>query len=599
MEPSTQNWSSRARRIWWTRIRPGWLKIQWPLIWIFALVALVLGYFGFRKHYAAIGEPRSGFDLIYYSLQLFLLESGGVSQPVHWQLEVARFLAPAVTIYTATKAFLALFRDQLVGVRLWFYRGHVVIAGLGQKGFLLTQTFRRSGKRVVVLERDATNEKIERCREVGAVVLIGNAAEKTVLQRAKVQRAAYLISVLREDGANAEVAGQAREFAKDRRDSALTCLIHIVEPQLRNLLTGRQLATMTGDAFRLEFFNIFQLGARALLRAHPAFAKDNADRTGEPHLLVVGLGRMGQSLIAYAAGEWYESHHKSRGPLRITVVDREANEKIESLRFSHPQVSLIAEFIPQQMDVFSADFQRADFLFDRDGQCPITNAYVCLDNDAAGLYAGLSLLRRLREEDVSVVVRMTYDAGLATLLRESVKAAGYGNLHSFNLLNQTCNEELLPSGTIETLASAIHGDYVRHQESLGQTVQSNPSMAPWDELPESLRESNRLQAQHINIKLAAIGCGIELISHEQNALVEFSTEEIEKMAEMEHARWMQDQAQAGWTLAAGPKNLERKTHPHLVDWNDLPDKIKELDRHAVRAIPDLLKRVGFIVYRLK
>ncbi len=563
------------------------------------MVALVLGYNGFSHYYLAQGKPRSVFDLIYATIQLFVMESGNVDPPLNRQLELARFLAPAVTIYTATKAFLTLFRDQLVGTRLSYYRDHIVIAGLGKRGALLAQAFRRDNRRVVVLETNKNNENIERCREEGAVVVIGNATTRELLRKVKVQQAAYLIAVLDDDGKNAEVAVQARQLSRGRRrGSALTCLIHIVEPQLRTLLSGKELATNPGGAFRLEFFNIFQLGARALLRVHPPFPTNKETNAGKPHLLVVGLGRMGQSLIAYAAGEWYESEFSSRGRLRITVVDREANEKIKSLRFSHPQVNLMAEFIPQPIDVFSADFQQADYLFNSEGQCQVTNAYVCLDNDAAGLYAGLSLLQRLGEQNVSVVVRMTNDAGLATLLREPAKASRYIRLHSFNLLNQTCNEGLLPSGTIETLAAEIHSDYIRHQESVGQSVQSNPLMAPWDELPDSCRESNRLQAQHINIKLTAIGCGIELVAHEQNVLINFSGEEIEKMAEMEHARWMHDQVQAGWKFAAGPRNLEKKTHPHLVAWNELPEEIKEQDRFAVRAIPDLLARVGFRLYRL-
>jgi hypothetical protein len=193
---------------------------------------------------------------------------------------------------------------------------------------------------------------------------------------------------------------------------------------------------------------------------------------------------------------------------------------------------------------------------------------------------------------------MTNDAGLATLIRKPETAHRAEKLHSFNLLNQTCNEQLLPSGTVETLAAAIHGDYIRRRTSDGQTVQSNPSMAPWDELPETLRESNRLQAQHISTKLSAVGCGIEELVHDQKTPVAFSAEEIETMSEMEHARWADDYFKAGWKPGPGPKDLERRTHPHLVSWSDLPEEQKEIDRQTVRAIPELLNRIGLRVYRL-
>lgn len=587
-----QSFSSRMRRLWWRRIRPGWLKIQWPLIWLLAVVALTLGYVGFRIYY---GPTRSGLDIIYYSIQLFVSESGGVAPPLPWQLEVARFLAPAVTIYTATKAFLTIFQDQLVGLRLWKYRNHIVIAGLGQRGLLLATMFQKQGRRTVVLEANEQNKRIESSRASGSVVLIGDATDPALLKKARVQRAAYLICVLADDGSNAEVAGQARELARGRRDLGLTCLIHIVEPQLRNLLTRRELATNTDSSFRLEFFNIFQLGARALLQNYSPFAKDPERAC---HLLIVGLGRMGQSLIAYAASEWLQSNFKKFGKLRITVVDREAQEKVAALLFRHPQVNVLAEIHLQQVDVFSTEFQRGDFLFSSNGQCDISHAYVCLDNDGASLYTGLSLLRRLQDHRVSLVVRMTHDAGLATLLRQPVADSGsYGKLQSFNLLDQTLTPSILPSGTIETLAIAIHNRYLEQQTGAGATVETNPSLVPWDELSENLRESNRRQAQHISTKLDAIGCRIDETRDGRPDEFAFTPEELETLAELEHERWMENYLRDGWKYASGPKNLEKRTSPHLRPWAELPEDVRELDRHAVRNIPELLATVGFRVER--
>ncbi len=596
MSPTKHQLGSNTRRIWWTRIRPGWLKVQWPLIWFVALVALILGLIGFRRYFATVGQERSAFDLIYNALQLFVMESGNLPPPLNWQLEISRFLAPAVTIYTASKAFLALFRDQFVGLRLAFYRGHVVIAGLGKRGLLLTKTFREDGWRVVVLDADADNPNIERCREEGAVVLVGNATTKALLRKARVPRAAYVIAVLADDGTNAELAAQTRELVQRRQDSAVTCLIHIVEPQLRTLLSSRELATNATDNFRLEFFNIFQLGARVLLQAHAPFSRSES---AGAHLLVVGLGRMGQSLCAYAAGEWYESHFHTKGRLPITVVDRDANERVDLLRFRHPQINSITEITAHEMDVFSSRFQKADFLFDDNGRCGITHAYVCLDNDAASLYAGLSLLELLHDHSVSVVVRMTHDAGLATLLRTEAESTAHGNLFSFSLLNQTCTTALLPSGIIETLAREIHETYVRHQLTLGETASSNPAMALWDELPHALRESNRRQAQHMSTKLTAIGYSISTINTGAQDGIHFSADETEKLAELEHERWVTERSQSGWVYADGDKNLQKKTSPDLVPWASLGEDAKERDRNAVRAIPELLKRAGFHMSRRK
>src|SRR5207248_2665129 len=71
--------------------------------------------------------------------------------------------------------------------------------------------------------------------------------------------------------------------------------------------------------------------------------------------------------------------------------------------------------------------------------------------------------------------------------------------------SRTCTPELLLGGTNEALARMIHEEYVRQQQKLGQTTETNPSMVPWDELPEGLKESNRRQADDIGRKLREVG----------------------------------------------------------------------------------------------
>ena len=168
---------NRLRTFWWTRFHPLWQEYQWPVVGILGLTALGLAYIGFPKDFAALGEIRSGWDIFYLSLQLLTLESGAVHGPVSWELELARLLAPAVVAYTAVMALLAIFYEQLQLFRVRFVDDHVVICGLGRKGLFLARSFRESGYRVVVIEQDEENSLLESCRELGAILLTGNATD--------------------------------------------------------------------------------------------------------------------------------------------------------------------------------------------------------------------------------------------------------------------------------------------------------------------------------------------------------------------------------------------------------------------------------------
>lgn len=252
------------------------------------------------------------------------------------------------------------------------------------------------------------------------------------------------------------------------------------------------------------------------------------------------------------------------------------------------------------MEIISPAFQTADFLFSTEGSCRFTGVYICLDNDSFGLSTALTLHQRLRDLNLPIIVRMVHNAGLATLLRDKgIEADSFYKLNAFGLLDRTCTPAIIMAGTHEILAQAIHEEYVRKQREEGQTVESNPSLVPWPELPESLKESNRSQADHISVKLKLLNCGIELLTTWDAPLFKFKPEEIEDMARLEHKRWVEERRMNGWVYAPAPKNIKKKTTPYLVPWEELTEDIKELDRNTVRDLPGLLARAGFQIYRLK
>jgi RyR domain/ATPase family associated with various cellular activities (AAA) len=144
----------------------------------------------------------------------------------------------------------------------------------------------------------------------------------------------------------------------------------------------------------------------------------------------------------------------------------------------------------------------------------------------------------------------------------------------------------------EEIGRRIHEQYKRLRELKGESVPE------YDQLTPEKMKSNYDAAEDIPTKLCKIEYGIRRIPQGQKAITpDITDDDILKMAEYEHDRWMQEQSTQGFTYAPGKKDLTRKTNPSMVPFEDLDADIKMYDIEAVIAIPAVLSELGFEIFR--
>jgi hypothetical protein len=148
----------------------------------------------------------------------------------------------------------------------------------------------------------------------------------------------------------------------------------------------------------------------------------------------------------------------------------------------------------------------------------------------------------------------------------------------------------------EILGRAIHERYRQNQQGIKPS--DDPAMQPWEALPEHLRESNRQQGDDIEATLQRIGCGVRPAVGPVPAPIVFTDGEVELMASVVHEHWVTERRHTGW-IAGPERDVERKITPYLIPYAELTDDVKEWDRQAVRAIPEVLAAAGLEVYRLQ
>ncbi|KKK88888.1 hypothetical protein LCGC14_2738630, partial [marine sediment metagenome] len=295
---------------------------QWILIAMFGVAGVCFGACGYIKYFRGAGQRRSVLDICYFVLHLFVIESGEVSGPVPWELQIARLAAPLAAAGAVLKAGVVIFHEQLNALRLCFAEDHVVICGLGRKGMQLVEDFRRNGDLVVVIESDEQNDRIGLCRDLGAIVLAGDATDEAMLRKARAQRAKYVVAICGGDETNLGIAVRCHQLLRQQAsvsDGTVRCFVQVVDLQLCRLLRGHPIFTETSDRFQLVLFNGYENSARSVLRDHPLDScRITPDDARQVHLVVVGFGQMGQSVLLQAART---AHYANGKKPRITIVD--------------------------------------------------------------------------------------------------------------------------------------------------------------------------------------------------------------------------------------------------------------------------------------
>jgi hypothetical protein len=129
-----------------------------------------------------------------------------------------------------------------------------------------------------------------------------------------------------------------------------------------------------------------------------------------------------------------------------------------------------------------------------------------------------------------------------------------------------------------------------------ESMKKRPALQDWPRLSHDLRDSSRLQAAHIFIKLRALGYEAVPATDPRPAPEPFTEPTVLMLAKLEHERWNAERWVAGWVYAE-QKSVARRRNPNLVPWAILPPHIQQYDLDAVRLIPTILAAAGMKIIK--
>ena len=587
---------------------------RWCFILTMGIATIVCGTAGLVLYETQHGPPGEApvLQSVYHAFQMLILHTPHFEHGANGLILAAEFCGAVTVFFAAAVLLRTRLRRELLRNPLMLWSGHLVVCGLGQKGFEIVKRHSRERRlpfrkrmhlsydrlkrrlegrevecprRIVVIDPAPNERLMEMCEEAGVCVLVGDASMPEVLVRARVAEAAEVVVITPSDETNVRIATAIRELSLNAR-SHPECNVHIADIHLREALDRWIDSGDDRPKTRPHFFDVFDTEARRVLRDHPL---DGAGiRTDDPtavHVVILGFGRMARSLALRAAKV---GHFANRKKLRISVIDRNADRQRERFAFRHPA---LADGKICDLEFFSAEAESAttgDHLKKWAAEPAVRlHVFICLDDDTRSLEMALRMQTMHRDHgDCGLYVRVRSQHSIAPIL--DVAAGGQSRIVPFGAVEDSCSEESYRDGKLNVIACAIHGEFVR-QRSAGteRTPQSDLALRDWKDLRDDIRESNRQQADHLRVKLRAIGC--ELVANDVpgEPVEALTPAEIEKLAPMEHNRWNAERWLAGWN--EGKADKSNRFSPYLLPWEALPPEIQRYDVDAVERIPALVR----------
>jgi len=537
--------------------------------------ALVTGFLGLRQFLAMFTPEQlstlgtSVKDVLYYDLQLFVLSS----QPVEIRsdypllLDIARFAAPAATALALAEAAHALFSGQFYLWKDRHRRGHAIVTG-GTTAARAVVAELRANRAHVTWIPDGTADTLVAAGIRGAVVLYACADDVTGDSTLNVVTAQTAATAPRWPN-----AGPLRVYAQ------------VTDPMLALSLRARWLGQKTMDRPDVDYFTVDVLAARACLRA----ADFPTAHQGSPAVTIAGWGTFGRALLVEYAQRWQVQSEGHGLPQRIqvTVVGATSAEVDD--------VASRWDVINEVCDVTAVPEERAPWL--HDGEPPF-RTFICYDDENLALTTALTAARLWAGGPESVVVRLSRLALPADPRTkrgfELVDTVG-GCIRVVSVTALACQPAVIREDIVERLAQSIHRRYLYARRLDGTPMHTTPALVWWSDASDDIKAANRHPARHIGTKLDLIQATVAPRTGKPIPF-SFTTDELETLAKAEHIRWCEERRANKWQL--GPRDDQKKLHPSLVDWADLPEPERQKDRDAVGDLPTVLADAGLQIVRL-
>lgn len=546
------------------------LSVLLPAI---ALAAIGLAMWGWAGHARQLN--LSTLDVIYRSLSAVTVSSlyddsqGWRGDP---RLEIARMLGAIAFFTTVLGALAQLLRREVREALARLRRGHVILIGDHPVARAIAEAAAQRKAKATWIAGDGGDGPGTR------VLTVRRRWDVDTVNAFAARHAEHIIIALCD-----EVEQLATVRALRAAVPAVPISVSISDPWFADRLDAIE------DVADVRYVSPVGLAIRRLHDRNPPFLIARALGQTRMHALMIGGGPAGEAILTDLLLSQSTSF---LGAPRVTIIDPRANEIADSFAQRSPDLhhSLELRFVAPD---HARDVRALPLAAMRDSlaECPFTLAYVSLDTDARTIRSAVALQLRARREGWAmgpIYARLSVPGAFPELTAAGVANGSSAALVSWGDAHDFADEIGLFGRQADRLPRAFHEAYRR------LAPEGAAHNQPWDALNEAARESNRQLMVHMPAKLASIGVdvaawlaatgdGLRLRKPPPTPDLSADPELLERLAALEHMRWLGEKRLCGWQHGAIRDNA-RRLHPAMVPWQALAERDRAFNRAMVGAM---------------
>jgi hypothetical protein len=214
------------------------------IILLFFVLTFFFGYFGFviedyvsqehifdQKYPSLFDFYSSGtnvtldrvdhfLDRGYDTLRLFSIDDDTKEKVENPVSQLAKISAAILAILTLILAFHYLFDDEIkIFFYLLFRSNHIVVCGAGIKGSALIYNLKKKGKIIIFIEQDENNPNISALRAEGALIKIGDAKQRKILEECGVSKADSIYIYVDDDISAIKILKEIQQIFEQKKET--------------------------------------------------------------------------------------------------------------------------------------------------------------------------------------------------------------------------------------------------------------------------------------------------------------------------------------------------------------------------------------------